>query len=356
MKSTDGILLQLLPAAINVQDATLDKALSGAEWQQVYEQAAKQGVLAVVWESVRQLRPDLQPGRGLRLQWAYGAEQIVSRSKKQVQEATRFAALCAEAGCRLILLKGIGLSRYYPVPLQRECGDIDILLPEGFEKGNEIARSHGMKVSGLDYKHNHIYSNGIMFENHRYLTSFKGKDDIRRLERIFQQAIKGGDFVPFGDAGFHTLSPTINALYITYHSFFHFLIEGITLRHLLDWALFAGTEQNAIDWSRFYRICDDLGFSRFANTMNAIAVDIWGVPFTNPDVKFDRCCVDRVLDDVLADKKHVSGLPGYKRRPILVYNMLSSRWKYRRLYGRSFIGETVRSAFGVLFDASPELK
>lgn len=162
--------------------------------------------------------------------------------------------------------------------------------------------------------------------------------------------------MPFGDAGFHTLSPTINALYITYHSFFHFLIEGIILRHLLDWTLFAGTEQNAIDWNYFYRVCDDMGFSRFANTMNAIAVDIWNIPLTNPDVKFDRRCVDRVLDDVLAEKMHVSGLPVYKRRPILVYNMLSSRWKYRELYGRSFIGEMARSAFGVLFDASPELK
>lgn len=356
IKPTERVLLQLLRAAINIQDATLDKALSDPEWHLVYEQAAKQGVLAVVWESVRRLPADLQPGRGLKIQWAYGAEQIVSRAQKQVQEATRFTTLCTEAGCRLILLKGIGLSRYYPFPLQRECGDIDLFLPDGFEKGNQTARSRGMTVSDVDYKHNHIRSNGIVFENHRYLTSFKGrKSDIRRLERIFQDAIKSGDFVPFGDAGFHVLSPTVNALYITYHSFFHFLIEGITLRHLLDWALFAGTEQNAIDWNYFYRVCDDLGFSRFANTMNAIAVDVWGIPLTNPDLKFDRCCVERVLDDVLSDKRHVSGLPVCKRRPILVSNMLSSRWKYRQLYGRSFIGEMVRSVFGVLFDRSPEL-
>lgn len=216
----DRALLRLLAAAVNTRDPALDKALSDPEWSRVYGQAAKQGVLAVAWESVRRLPPDLLPDRGLRLLWAYGAERIVSRSKRQVREAARFAALCTAAGCRLILLKGIGLSRYYPSPLQRECGDIDILLPEGFEKGNEIARCRGMKVSGLDYKHNHICSNGVMFENHRYLTSFKGKSDIRRLERIFQDAVKGGDFVPFGEDGFHTLSPTVNALYITYHGFF----------------------------------------------------------------------------------------------------------------------------------------
>ena len=243
LNPADRVLLRLLAAAINMQEPALDKALSDPEWSRVYGQAAQQGVLAVAWESVRRLSPDLQPGRGLRLQWAYGAERIVSRSKRQMLEAARFAALCTDAGCRLILLKGIGLARYYPFPLQRECGDIDILLPEGFEKGNEIARCRGMKVSGLDYKHNHICSNGVMFENHRYLTSFKGKSDIRRLERIFQDAVKGGDFVPFGEDRFHTLFPTVNALYITYHGFFHFLIEGITLRHLLDWAVFVGKER-----------------------------------------------------------------------------------------------------------------
>lgn len=175
LNPADRVLLRLLAAAVNMQEPALDKALSDPEWSRVYGQATQQGVLAVAWESVRRLSPDLLPDRGLRLQWAYGAERIVSRSKRQVREAARFAALCTDAGCRLILLKGIGLARYYPFPLQRECGDIDILLPEGFEKGNEIARCRGMKVSGLDYKHNHICSNGVMFENHRYLTSFKGR-------------------------------------------------------------------------------------------------------------------------------------------------------------------------------------
>ena len=132
------------------------------------------------------------------------------------------------------------------------------------------------------------------------------------------------------------------------------MIEGITLRHLLDWALFVKAEQDTIDWIRFYSICDDLGFSRFANTLNAIAADVWGIFLANPGMSFDRCLLDRVLDDVLAQRRHVSGLPLYKRRPLLICNMLSSRWKYKQLYGRSFFGEMARSVFGVLFDRSPE--
>ena len=94
LNPADRVLLRLLAAAINMQEPALDKALSDPEWSRVYGQAAQQGVLAVAWESVRRLSPDLQPGRGLRLQWAYGAERIVSRSKRQMLEAARFAALC----------------------------------------------------------------------------------------------------------------------------------------------------------------------------------------------------------------------------------------------------------------------
>ena len=61
MKPTDHVLLQLLSAAINTQDPAFDRALSDSEWSLVYEQAAKQGVLAVAWESVRRLPADLQP-------------------------------------------------------------------------------------------------------------------------------------------------------------------------------------------------------------------------------------------------------------------------------------------------------
>ena len=59
MKPTDRMLLQLLSAAINAQNPTLDRALSDSEWNLVYGQAAKQGVLAVMWESVRRLPQDL---------------------------------------------------------------------------------------------------------------------------------------------------------------------------------------------------------------------------------------------------------------------------------------------------------
>lgn len=134
LNPADRVLLRLLAAAVNMQEPALDKALSDPEWSRVYGQATQQGVLAVAWESVRRLSPDLLPDRGLRLQWAYGAERIVSRSKRQVREAARFAALCTAAGCRLILLKGTVVP-LLSFPFAARMRGIDILLPEGSRRG-----------------------------------------------------------------------------------------------------------------------------------------------------------------------------------------------------------------------------
>ena len=93
MKPTDRMLLQLLSAAINAQNPTLDRALSDSEWNLVYGQAAKQGVLAVMWESVRRLPQDLQLVRSLKLQWAYG-----QRGRCRKQPVSRLSAPMPDAG------------------------------------------------------------------------------------------------------------------------------------------------------------------------------------------------------------------------------------------------------------------
>lgn len=53
------------------------------------------------------------------------------------------AAVFAENGIRLLLLKGLGLSRNYPVPAHRECGDIDIYLFGASDEGDRLLLQMG---------------------------------------------------------------------------------------------------------------------------------------------------------------------------------------------------------------------
>lgn len=90
----DGVLLRLLAAAVNTRAPALDKALSDPEWSRVYGQAAKQGVLAVAWESVRRLPPDLLPDRGIEV--AVGVRGGADRLAFEETSAggSPFSALC----------------------------------------------------------------------------------------------------------------------------------------------------------------------------------------------------------------------------------------------------------------------
>ena len=324
---------------------------------EIYHLCRKNGILAIAYPVLEPwLRTDVTL-RDLKIKWAYGAEQIIKRSKRQQKEAEYFAAICAEHNLKMVILKGIYLAQYYPQPFQRECGDIDVFFPDGYEKANAVAQTAGMTVSAGDYKHNSISSNGIVFENHQYFTSFKGSRFIKQLEITLQKDVKEPSRIrKLGTTGFYSMDPTLNALFITYHNLFHFLIEGITLRHLLDWALFIKTEQNAIDWDYYNRICDEQQFSTFGNAMNAIASDVFGVALKNSAIRKERTFVQKILDDVMSDKTHISGLPIYKRRILLIHNVLSNRWRYNQIYGHNFILELLHSAAGVLFNSAPKLK
>lgn len=82
----------------------------------------------------------------------------------------------------------------------------------------------------------------------------------------------------------------------------HFLLEGLMLRHICDWAYWMKANQNKISWSAFYSQCqqyDLYGLCRFVDAMNAISVDYLGLEITNKEVAIDRTYSERVLDNTL---------------------------------------------------------
>ena len=87
--------------------------------------------------------PESQPSRELRLRWAYNVERIEHRYGQQRRRAAELAAAYAEAGIRTVVLKGFAVSRLYPVPEHRPCGDLDCFLCGDYERGNRVAEQVG---------------------------------------------------------------------------------------------------------------------------------------------------------------------------------------------------------------------
>lgn len=232
---------------------------------------------ALVWDGIRRLPPELQPSRELRLRWAYNVERIEHRYGQQRRRQRNWLRAYAEAGIRTVVLKGLAVSRLYPVPEHRPCGDLDCFLCGDYERGNRVAEQVGAEVKRDFYKHSHIVFRGLTVENHRFCTAVRGSRRAKRFERHLQRLLAEGPLSCIPETALLVPPPDFNALFLAKHALSHFLTEGISLRHLCDWAVFIDREGDAVDWTAFRKVAAEDRLLRFAEILSDLSVRYLGV-------------------------------------------------------------------------------
>lgn len=337
-------------------DSVASVLLTGEQWGGVYRLAAEQGLLALVWDGVRRLAPEVQPPRELRLRWAYNVERIERRYAQQRCRATELAGIFAEAGIRTVVLKGLAVSRLYPVPAHRPCGDLDCFLCGAYEQGNRAAEAAGAEVRRDFYKHSHIVFRGLTVENHRFCTAVRGSRRAKEFERLLQRLLAERPLERIDETALFAPPADFDALFLTRHALSHFLTEGISLRHLCDWALFLAREGERVDWVAFREVAAAHGLLRFAEILSDLSVRYLGVA-RNPLPADATATADRVLESILFERRHLNDSAGgvWSKRLRLLRNVCRDRWKYRDVHERSFLLELVRFPLGYLFDRNPRL-
>lgn len=340
--------------SITTEEFTL---LTDQEWQGLFRMAAQQGVLAIVYDVVSGLPEECQPPRAVKIQWALSVEAIENRYELQRKTSALLAELWAENGIQTIVMKGLAVGTYYPVPAHREFGDLDCFLGEHYELGNQLSEQIGAKVNRDYYKDATIKYRGLMVENHRFFLPIRGSRKVKALERHLQKIALDGrtSFVP--DTKLIVPTADFNALFLTMHGMNHFLTEGIKLRHILDWALLLKAEQDSINWQEFYEWADRMHLTRFADALTAISVNHFGLQINNPAIHTTSPYAERVLNDTLYNSEGVynKGYSAWKSRFVQVGNKLSSVWKYHKICQKSVLVELTKSVFAFLFEKNPKL-
>lgn len=340
-------------------------ALSEREWKELYCISVQQGLLAIVYDAVKQLPAECQPPRGIKLQWALGVEAIENRFTMQYKAAALLADLWAENEIKTIVMKGLAIGTYFPIPAHRECGDLDCFLTtgaipissDGYERANQLCEEIGAKVNRDYYKDATIKYRGLMVENHCFFLPIRGSRTMKMLERHLREiALRGKtDVVP----GTKLIVPSanFNALFLAMHALNHFLTEGIKLRHILDWALLLKAEQNNINWEKFYQWADKMHLTRFADAMTAISVEHLGLQITNPAIHTTSPYAERILRDTIenSDGLFNKGYSSWKTRFMQIRNRLSFAWKYHKIYQKSLLIELMKSILAFIFEKTPKL-
>lgn len=308
--------------------------LSEEDWTRLFTLAAQHGVTALLFDTILRLPEQQQPSRALKIRWALSSEAIEKRHAQQTRAAHELTTLFASHGVRTILLKGLGLSIYYPRPEHRECGDIDLWL-DNCDKGNRLIEELGIKINYDSEKHAVFHYKGVMVENHSHLLM----PSHRRTERAIDDFLVGeAENSRLAPAGYYTPSPMFNALYLLRHMARHFGTEGINLRHLLDWGLFLRSEQSEIDFEKILTLYAATGYDTVYNIFTALAGELLDEDFTPllsavPDPQLKQ----RVLNDILGFG--VYRTPSGNRLTRIgrkTRKLFSCRWKYRTLLPENF--------------------
>lgn len=275
---------------------TAGTAVTPGSWERIYRMAADHGLSAVVWDGICRLPAAQQPPRETRIRWALSAEKLEERYRHQQQTASKLAARFSEEGLRMLLLKGLGLSRDYPLPEHRECGDIDIYLYGQSDKGDRILHEIGAHLYFDVPKHSEYVWDGVLIENHRTILNVRRNRTERELNALLVRLLeKDGThgLVP----GIQTPPATFNAIFLIRHAAVHFQKEGIVLRHLCDWACFLTRHWDEIDHALFRTAMEDYRMDRFADLMTAAAVEYLGAEVPGPECEAGM--LGRFMEEVL---------------------------------------------------------
>lgn len=327
---------------------TVVKELTVSDWENLYKTSTQQGVVAIVYGMILPLANDVALPRNIKLKWALHAENIERRTLKQHKIANELTDIYKAVNIDTVVLKGLGLGEYYPIPKQRECGDFDCYLFDNYQKGIDCAKANGATISHIDYKHAQLSYKGLNIEIHKYFTSFRGGKSKHTFEQMLNSLIRKHPCKYIGkESNILQANPTFNAIFIIYHTLFHFLFESVKLRHIMDWGLLVKAERDMIDWKLFNRVCEEHKMLKFAEAITSICNDYLGFDIDIP-IKTNIEYRDKVLLDIMSITDGVSNKRGWSRRIQLLKNTYKSRWKYK-LIDTTFIADLTKRGFYFLF-------
>lgn len=372
MANSREILLKLVRMAMGWET---DFSLSGdIDWKEVLTIAHEQGVNAIAVDGLEiymSKHPQDSPAKNsaafkqILLEAIGGLQMVEYNYMNHVAALTELSEILSKKKIPFMIMKGFACGQYYPNPKHRPCGDIDIYPGDMFEGSNQALKDAGIESDPYYYRHSASYIKNVMIENHRVLGDLRGPKKQTRefedwLEREANKSLKDGKPANVLDQEIKGgVYPTanFNALFLPWHVSAHFMFERVTLRHLLDWALFIVHEGKNIDVKMFREAKKKFtyGYSKLADISTALSIKYLKIPVGGipQSIMQDAEIIDSVLVGKVWEYMFV-GQPKerdsrlWKERMNNVRRIWREKWKYKELYGSSVASFLYYKVKGVL--------
>ena len=282
MADNKKLLVQLLRLAI-VGDVENPKTFANMDWLGIMEELANQTVLGVVWGGVEAC-PALASLLSIddKLEFFGQTRKIVERNKEVNKALADVVSTLNAAGINSILLKGQGCASFYPNPMYRSPGDIDLLVgKDNFHKAQGCLKEAGLVGDWIheDIMHGMLSCDDVTLELHKYpafLMTKKTDDSFQDVVRkCLQQDYSRCPRIRINDADVALLPVELNTVFTFFHMFKHFVGSGIKIRQVVDWLVMC---KSIGDKALLAQYVKDFGIEHAWKVFAQMAVEHIGVP------------------------------------------------------------------------------
>ena len=374
MNQSAEVLFKLIRIALGKEGLTPSPSPEGegsfalpaaVDWKTVIDMSFEQGVAALAVDGLQRIYDRLEVSgerlacledldspelEDLKYEWFGEVMNCEQDYEAYRQTIAHLAKVYEERGFGMMLLKGFGLSLNYPVPSHRPTGDIDIYNFGQWREADKAIEALGIEIDNSHHHHTVFNFEGQMVENHYDFINVHSHLSNRKIEAAFkamaEDRTKAVRYTFPDGTGMYLPSADLNALFTLRHCALHFASEEMTLRQLLDWALFVDRHSGEVDWDFFWKQTEMMGMTKFALCMCSIAGQRLGMDeavFHIPErfaafASNEAALVERVLEDILHpefDEASGKGVVRYiwsrSRR------WWHNRWKHRLVYSDSLL-------------------
>ena len=281
---------------------------------------------------------------------------MLSQNIQVIEEHKNIHKLLSENNIPYVFLKGCASARYYPDPLLRTMGDVDLLiLPQDTEKADKLLTSNGFKkFADSENEEIHIAyksESGVICELHRKINGIPKNEVGQKIYRYLSDIIENSVLV---DNEFICPNDFHHGLILLLHTASHLTKEGVGLRHLCDWAVFVEKFSEQEFCGTFKNALKEIGLWKFACVLTACCVKYLGCEPKEWTGAVSETLIDGIIEDIFAGGnfgkkdysryqqiKYISDSKNHeisKSHPVLqVFKNLISKAKSKKLVKKNII-------------------
>lgn len=274
------------------------------DWQEVIRIATEQNVETLVACALVN-SPQLVCPEPIR---EYLLDGMRTESAGNLIRKHRILSLLSElkaAGIDARIIKGYAVARYYRYPDSRKSVDTDLLISaEQEETCIQFMRERGFRVDPRTSTSHHTVCQHPklgMVELHVSLYAELIRDVwFQNLEDIVD-AREPALAVMLEEGSFSTLGHTDQLIFLTLHLVKHFILGAVTLRMMLDIALYFACNRTEVDTERFWSVMEKLRYRKLVNCILWTMVKYGGFRTEDfPGITVEMTELEqRILDDML---------------------------------------------------------